>query len=54
MQFVRQFNWFIERIALNSSIGNKKKQYKVRYYAFSQNENTQMNIQYVDIKPSNL
>ncbi len=26
MQFVRQFDWFIERIALNSSNGNKEKQ----------------------------
>ncbi len=29
MQFVRQLNWFIERIVLNSSIGNKEKQYAI-------------------------
>ncbi len=29
MQFVRQFNWLIERIVLNSSIGNKEKQYAI-------------------------
>lgn len=29
MQFVSQFNRFIERIALNSSTGNKEKQYAI-------------------------
>ncbi len=53
MQFVRQLNWFIERIVLNSSIGNKEKQYAIYEMQWSKkwdimlfppNEKTLMNL----------